>query len=754
MPEIEPTVSTELVPTGLEDDAPKDLENTEEQKKAVKRCSDWFTMYDKPARSGPEKQWNEDEKLRVNKHWDLLGPTGAPLRTEGQQAMHPNSIENVTMSLVEGQINEFAQPIEWIDFPEEESDDEVAAIMTDMKQHIAYKNQFEDEQLDWNGNYFWLGTGIWKVCWDPSLYGGVGPNRWLGEISVQSRSPWFVFPDARCGQKFKQARRCHDARVVTKEYILERFPQYGNLVADDELGGTSVMSSVDTETTLESQMGTALLVETWYIGAPLIKDKGEKRNDIGLHVIWWAGETNPVYLGHANYQYWKRGRVPKLPFIFRARYKRENSPFGYSEGYFIKQVQIMLNKTSDIIMEAHVHNTLGQTLYQNEALSQPQKQQIQRTGTLAGMWNEVQDITKVHRMYGSSVPGSVQNEMNRLRSAMENITGRYDVTMGRTPGSITAFKALALLDQRAQVRLRSADRAIRTALEELGMYINELIPQYYTEQRAYRIMGADTEGRPTVKKRGVFKLEDIQKAHFWADGKVVPLVTKDEQGNRTKTDLTQHGRLEDDVMIPPVEGDEDDGGDYELYVPALDVKCRTTSTMPSERMFFWEMAKELLVGQAIDLQQFYTVLETGRFPPWASIAKKVAEREAKMLEMQQAGAGGATGSGGLPQGGRWTYTAQVKDPNAVQALSQMLGGGQAPQGGINPVLQQFLDNLSPEDAQAIMEMAGNNPAMIQELVNMQPEELEALLHPQETQQSPREWRGGAAGGQGQGPVSA
>ena len=33
----------------------------------------------------------------------------------------------------------------------------------------------------------------------------------------------------------------------------------------------------------------------------MILDEGRKNQGDGMHVIWWAGESNPVYLKHANY---------------------------------------------------------------------------------------------------------------------------------------------------------------------------------------------------------------------------------------------------------------------------------------------------------------------------------------------------------------------------------------------------------------------------------------------------------------------
>lgn len=711
MPEIRVATLGETTPD-IDND---DKRNTDEQQKAVKKCSDWFEV-DKEAKQFYVEEMDESDKLRANKHWDLLGPTGQPLRTPAQQAVHPNSTENVTHALVEGQVAEFAQDIEFQDFPREEGDDGVALIMTDVKQYLTDKNRLQMERLDYLRNFFWHGTAVWKHVWDPTWRGGRGPHRWIGEVRIQSRHPRLVFPDGACGKDIHNGRRIHDARYVTLEYIKEKFPEYGSLAQGGVLD-TTLLSATDDETTVDAQLERTLLIETWYIGEPLIKDKpadGEvERTGSGLNVIWWCGETNGTYLGHANYLYFDEDEDPRFPFTFRARYPRDNSPWGYGDAYFIKQVQIMLNKTSDIIMEGHIHQVLGQTLYTKQSLNEKQQRHIQQTGTLGGMWHEVQELDGIRRLYGAGIPASVQNETTRLRGVMENITGRYDVTLGRTPGSVTAFKALALLDQRAQVRLRSADVAITTSYEDMGNYINQILPKHYSEQRAYRIIGSDGNGNQVIKKRGVFKLEDVQKVHFFKDGRVMP-----RSAVNPETDLA----------------DMTEGEDYEVYVPEMDVRCKTTATLPSERLFYMEMAKELLAARMIPLEVFYYVVENGRFPPWMKVAEMMASEE-----QAQAQAPAQGGPGTMPPGGRLTYTWQSKDPSVVSALMSPLQGQQQQESAVPPDLQALLGSLSEEEIGALSQLP---PEQLQAVLSLPPEEIVAVLQQGQAPQpapGPRQW---------------
>lgn len=627
---------------------------TREQMEAVRRVHEWFLM-DRDAKAHIVEEFDEADKLYRGDHWSLTAPGGGPLRTLEQQRMRPNVVENITFALIEGLVSEFAEDIDLTYFPVEPSDQAVADQFTDLVQFILQKNRFDLARLDWNRNFFKYGTAIWSPVWDPLWRGGRGPNKWLGEIRLRSIHPRHFFPDARCGTDIQNGTRVHLARYVTLEYIRERWPDTGAGVMEDVLD-TSLLADVDSEEsgTNEAQRQQTLLVETWYIGEPLVLGKGERNRGRSLHVIWWCSESSPTYLAHANYVYYEPDEDPKFPFIVRQRYPRENSIWGYGEAHFIKSPQIVLNKSSELELEGHITATLGRTFYEPHALTPKQEAHIEKYGTLPGGWNQVQNLQGIRHEYGHGVPASLQNAIQRVQRVMETIVGRFDVSQGRTPGSVTAFRALDLLARRAQVRLRTADVAMTSALEEVGAQIANLITKFYTERRAYRILGLDDSGRITVKKRGVFRLEEIQRVYIVNDGRVVPRI-----GFTPGRDMVE-------------------GRDYEYYAPELDVVCRTTTSMPSDRLFYMEVARDLYSAQLIDAETFFYVLQNGKFPPYEQLIAKI--------RAQQQGQAGAAAS---PPG---------PDPN----------------------LEAFINGLPPEQLEQLMSLPPDQQvAAVEQLMQQQ-----------------------------------
>lgn len=558
----------------------------------------WFDQ-DREAKEFYVREMDENDKLYEGHHWDLIGPDGNPLRSKRQQAMRPNAVENVTFSLVAGAVSEFSDPVEIVDFPVEPGDDEVARLMTDLKQYILDKNDHDMQRMAWNWNFFWHGTGIWEVSWDPTWKGGRGPNRWVGEVRLINRHPRTVFPDARCGDNVQNGRRIHVVSYVPIEYVRENFPEWGYMVRESTVD-EAIAGRVDSAA---KQIGVVALVTTWYIGEPLLPTKEDAENKgregIGLHKIFWADLDNPVFLDHENYLYFAESEMPRFPFIFRQRYPRKDpSVWGHGEPYFLKNPQIIHNKTVEILIEGHVHSALGQGFYEPQALDEKQMKALKTQGTLPGMWFAVNDINRVKRIYGQSMPSSLLQEAQRLPRMMEQIMGRFDISQGKTPGSVTAFRALDLIAQRAQVRLKAVDLAIRSAYKEIGEWMNRHIWNYYTGRRAYRIVGENEHGL-YLKKQGVFSIDDYRKVYDFVTGEVVPY-----------------------TAFQPLEGMVE-GTDYEVYNPELDVRVRTTQQMPSDRLFYMELAKEMYLMKLLDPQTMFEVMRDGRFPHWDRMKDRV-----------------------------------------------------------------------------------------------------------------------------------
>ena len=673
------------------------------------KFGDWFEA-DRQAKSDIMDDFEECNKLYNCDHWSLRDPTGRILRTEKQKENRPNTVENVTFSLVEGLVSEFAEDVDLIDYPVEEGDDDTAVVMTELKEFLMYKNRMKVEREKYVRNFFLYGTGIWHLFWDSNWKGGRGPNRWNGDIRWKSAHPQAIYPDLRCTTDIEEGIRIHKARYVTVEYIKQ---EYGVEVSGDIVNDSYMIS--DEDRYVDSDSEEVLLVETWYKGEPLILGKDDKDEGYGMHVVWWCGENDHNYLDHENYIYYEPETEVKFPFIFRNRYPREGSVWGYGEPHFLKSPQIVLNKTTELILEANMHFALGQTFYKPGAITPKQEKFLKKFGTLPNMYFPVNNIEEVKRIHGKGVDQSLMAEASRVQRSMEGIVGRHDISQGRTPGSVVAFRALDLLAARARVRLRSAENAIISAYEDCGNYINNLINQFYTEKRAYRILGDNAtrdelitinpetgEERPFLGEAPPGWIVDVRKEQMVKYGTFYP-----EEHRKVHVYDSESGYSEvlpfDDEMAEAVEqtellkaeGEEFDTTiEYEVYSPEMDVQCKVSTSQPTDRTFYMEMAKELLIGQLIDEETFWYVLQNGRFPPYESIMNKkkkemmavaMHQQEQAMMQQQQQAM--------QPQG------QEGQGEVSHDAILQQIMAD-------NPAMLERFNSLSPEAQAQVMEQIG------------------------------------------------
>lgn len=586
---------------------------------AVKQVSDWFKT-DEEAQEPYRDEMNEAYKLWMGDHWDCLGYNDMVLRTEDQQQTRPNCVENLVSSIVESLVSEFSTEMEIVDFPVDENDDDAATVMTDLKQFISNKNRIKNERPKWLRWFFLYGTGIWHLYWDEDWQGGRGPNRWKGDIRWRALHPNMFFPDARCRESIDDGIRVHKAVWKPIEKVTEKYPDAD--ILPDTLDPTDFIGDeLEDVGAFEELTDQVRVIETWYIGDPLIDDQGQ---GTGLHIIWWV-EGQDKYLDHANYVNYEPGETPSFTsaFVVKQCYPREGNIFGYGEPYFFKQIQIIRNKTAELVLEAHLHQAIGQTFYAPNTLSVSQKKMIEQFGQVPGWWFEVQDLNGILRLNSGGVPASLFQELDRLQRMAENVVGRFDISQGRTPGSVIAFRALDLLNTRAQVRLRSKEESIASGYEEVGANINRLIDRNYDRTRSYRIIGEGDD-----RKWGRFDPDEHKKVYLYDTNETLPLKQFKQMAPQA---FDEYGEPvpQMDEYGQPIEPA------FEIYSPELDVTCKVSTTLPSDRLFYMEMAKELLGAQLIDEETFWYVMEHGKFPPFEEMRQKLEERKAMEAQMAQ-----------------------------------------------------------------------------------------------------------------------
>ena len=647
--------------------------NSIDEESATTQTRNWYRR-DKNAKRPYVDEMKQMYLFYKGDHWSIMGPDGEVLRTATEQQGKPNAVENIIFALVMGNAAEFVKDIELNDIPVVQdlpSADEDANMMTDIKKAIITKNKLEDNRFKAYIWFFLYGTIIKHPYWDSTWVGGKGPNRWNGEIRMPYIHPLMFIPDARVSSSncsstdINDGMRCHVTAWHPLEWYKEHYPDSWHLIEAQIIAEDDRLDDFwEDEQGFgygDSRTDMCPLIETWYRGSPLILGEGEKDEGDGLHVIWWAGEDQGIYLRHSNYIYYDPGEDSELkfPFIVRQCNPRENSIWGYGDAWFIANPQVIRNKTVELILESHLHNALGQTFFDPTALTPTQLKAVQDKGTIAGMYFPSRNPDKIVRFNGVPAAATLQQEVDRLDKSMQEIIGNYQVqSSGDTKNGKQhqTFSGMAQQLQQAQIRLRFKEQSLTQIEEESAEYANHLIGKFYTERRPYRIQDSQAPGG---FRYGMFDLYKILRVWNQQTNVVTPFPVV----------MQQFPNVEPQELVKQL---TEQG--MEVYFPEYDVQSKVSSIMPADRMFNMQIAQQLFTAKMIDAQAFFFVMQHGRFEEWQTITQRAQQAQ------------------------------QQPQPGAIQGQAQVIPGGQQqgqqPRGQQHPatdMMHEALNRLPPTE---------------------------------------------------------
>lgn len=620
---------------------------------------DWCKASDDRRKS--ENRWRDAQNFWLGKHWDGIKSFGIKGRNPESKDLHPNPVDNYFKAHVEGLVGDITdRPADIQIRPREDADEAIASKMGRVIDYLWYANK-GDRKLEFAVRRGVLyGPLIAKIFWDNS-WQGTPSNPFVGDVRFITVLPSNLFIDPRVKAVEEGAIQQAEFLIYgvkrSMTYVQEMYPDKGHLVQPDtyaayvstltgEGGDDDGPDNADTE---------VLVVEYWYKGKPqapeypVMKDREIPEKVISERWVHKAVIAGGVLLEHRTYTY------PKYPFVMEWIYTSDESIYGYGDAHDILMPQLIINKLNEISLEGAVLLSQGNWLTEEGNIRN--KNQFQMYAGMGGSVLPVVDVGRTTRVHGGNVPGSLFAHYRQELSAMETVSGRYDVAQGRTPRNVQAASAIALLLQQAGGRVRQRSRAVASFVEQTVAMMVDLAGKYYTEERLIRVIGTNN----AVTHEPISRM-DFLKTKVWLD---------------------------------PLTGQES----LEEYIPEMDVIVRAGIDTPMSKAYYSEMAMQLFSAGVIDEIALLDVLQ---FPHWRTI---LARKQGLQQQQQAQAAPQAAPTGVAPTGAAPPPTgAGGLPPELMAALAGGGGGvpagmpagmppemvGQAGQGAIPPELLQEL----------------------------------------------------------------
>ena len=357
--------------------------------------------------------------------------------------------------------------------PREEADEAEAYKLSKIIPSLLERIKFERTYSDMAWSKPVQGWGVYAVFWDKDAEDGVG------EIGIEQASLLNLYFDME-ENHIQKSSDVFYVHMVRREDLKRNYPEIPERELEAVGTGDGEYERYNGNPTNATQ--TKVPVIDWYY---------KKRNKQGrrvVHLCQFVGDI--VLFSSEDTEEWgERGIYDhgKYPFVVDVLYPYSGQIAGFGEVATGKAKQTYI----DILQKATVKNALWQTnpRYFFSSGSGVNKEDF---ANVNNMVVEVTSLTNgsVQRIDTAPLSGNVLALADRMVGELKETTGAKDVATGAAPGGgVTAASAIASLQEAAGKGSRDFNRGSYAAFREVIEMVIELIRQFYTDERHFRVLG-------------------------------------------------------------------------------------------------------------------------------------------------------------------------------------------------------------------------------------------------------------------------
>lgn len=371
--------------------------------------------------------------------------------------------------------------------PVEPGDEAVAKDLSDIVPSILQRRNFKETFRKNKRSMLKKGASVTEVMWDKDLYNG------LGDINVINWDIRNFLWDVKC-EDIQEGRACFKFAWHTLSWFKQHYPDKYQYIKKDEF----TRDGYDVDGVLvDSNDDEYLLMEYWY------KKYNPETGSVSVHMAKLAGrtilerseDTSPDGI-------YEHG---KYPFIIDAPYQFEDQPVGLGVIDIFKSLQDHIDKLDQIILK-------------NALMSGKMRLLISRTSGLdknevLDWGNEILegdrvDANAVRWFQAAPLNQYILQHFNEKISAIKEESGQNQFTRGEGGKSVTAASAIIALQEAGNKRTRMVIESVYDGFSRMVMMVIDLIKEFYTETRRFRIAGAaDTEDHVTEINSDMLRYE-------------------------------------------------------------------------------------------------------------------------------------------------------------------------------------------------------------------------------------------------------
>lgn len=524
----------------------KESKSTGVKKEDITKAIETLKKY-KAGKESLEGKIIENERWYKSQHWEIVKPTSS----QGEEP------EPTTAFLFSVLTNKHADAMDNYPNPNvverEESDAQEAETLSDILPVVLERNRFKKT---WNRSWWYKlkqGFVVYGVFWNPELENG------LGDIDVKRLDALNVYWEPG-KEDIQDSRNLFIVDLVDIDLLEEEYPEIkGKIGKDAQLQPKQYVTddAIDTE-------GKAVVVDWYY------KKKNTNGENV-LHLTKFVGqeklastEDEPETRESGLYEH------GQYPIFLDVLFPMEGSPAGFGFIDVVKNPQMYIDKMDQIISRNALISGKQRFLYsKNSGINIDELKDF--GNDFIGVEGSIEE-RHIKEFQAKPLDAFISAHRQNKISELKEIASNNDFDRGGGGKGVTAASAIQALQEAANKQSRDMISDSYETYTHIVYMCIELIAQFYTEERKFRIKGPG--GEPQYIRYSNEGLQPEKIRAYESEGMI-------ENPEWNPEDESSHDLIEDPEY------------DFAVRKPIFDIKVKPEKNNPFSRAALNEMAKEM-----------------------------------------------------------------------------------------------------------------------------------------------------------------
>ena len=418
-----------------------------------------------------EQWWKMRHWEQINKRDNLFSDAAERRVKKPSSAWLQNSLTNKHADIMDN----YPEPSV---LPRARDDEETAKALTEILPVVLEQNNFEETYSDTAWYKLKTGTGAYGVFWNSQKYNGMGDIDikkvdllnmfWEPGITDIQDSENVFFVSIISNKKLKQAYPDADLTVSNSPTI-----DVAKYIYDDSVDTTDMSAVID-----------------WYykVDLPVEPMPGVQSTKTIVHYCKYCNGT-VLYASENDEQYRERGYYDHglYPFVFDTLFPEEGTPCGYGFIDIMKSAQEYIDRMEDAMLENTLISSRARFFMREDGGINEEEFRDTENNLIHVAGNLGED--SIRQFNVSPLSSVYMNMLDNKINELKETSGNRDVNQGSTSSGVTAASAIAALQEAGSKGSRDMNKSSYRAFTLICNQIIELMRQFYTEPRMFRITG-------------------------------------------------------------------------------------------------------------------------------------------------------------------------------------------------------------------------------------------------------------------------